>query len=364
VSPQERALIDAIRDDPDDDLRRLVYADWLEEQGRPERAELIRVQIELAKRSDAGELADRAVELLQRHKEEWVRPRALCQAVRFVRGMPVLWLEALDDVWAWAERLERMKLPPSVVECRVTVTESSLGNEDVARLVSSPLHPFVTRLDIQSGGGLTIAAAQAIAGAPGSSNLLALSLDRAPIGATGATALASSPHLGRLRRLNLSHSRIGAKGVEAITSSRRLASLQELVLYDGVVEGPSEVIALAQANGLPRLTSLYLTANNIGDARLRLLLSARFLGQLTRLVLAGNAIRDSGARALAACPALSSLRELNLNRNQIGDAGAVALLESPHLRGLRELRLDYNRKITESVRRRLKRRFGSNDDEP
>lgn len=38
----------AIIASPDDDAPRLVYADWLEENGEPERSEFIRVQIELA----------------------------------------------------------------------------------------------------------------------------------------------------------------------------------------------------------------------------------------------------------------------------------------------------------------------------
>src|SRR5262249_29982799 len=49
MTSDERALIEAIRDDPDDSSVRLVYADWLEDQGRADHAELIRVQIALAK---------------------------------------------------------------------------------------------------------------------------------------------------------------------------------------------------------------------------------------------------------------------------------------------------------------------------
>ena len=36
------ALLAAVLANPADDLPRLVYADWLEENGEPERAELIR----------------------------------------------------------------------------------------------------------------------------------------------------------------------------------------------------------------------------------------------------------------------------------------------------------------------------------
>lgn len=48
-----RSLLNAVLDAPDDDFHRLVYADWLEENGQEERAEFIRVQIELAKWTDS-----------------------------------------------------------------------------------------------------------------------------------------------------------------------------------------------------------------------------------------------------------------------------------------------------------------------
>lgn len=46
---EEQAFLGAICAEPADDISRLVYADWLQEHGRPERAELIRVQVELSK---------------------------------------------------------------------------------------------------------------------------------------------------------------------------------------------------------------------------------------------------------------------------------------------------------------------------
>lgn len=46
----EAAFLAAIVDRPDDDHPRLLYADWLEEQGEAERSEFIRVQCELANR--------------------------------------------------------------------------------------------------------------------------------------------------------------------------------------------------------------------------------------------------------------------------------------------------------------------------
>src|SRR5262245_42400445 len=45
----EAALLKAVCAAPDDDLPRLVYADWCDEQGRHIRADFIRCQVELAK---------------------------------------------------------------------------------------------------------------------------------------------------------------------------------------------------------------------------------------------------------------------------------------------------------------------------
>jgi uncharacterized protein (TIGR02996 family) len=45
MTETERSLLDAVLENPDDDLPRLVYADYLDENGDPKRAEFIRAQI-------------------------------------------------------------------------------------------------------------------------------------------------------------------------------------------------------------------------------------------------------------------------------------------------------------------------------
>lgn len=45
MTSQERDLLRAVLVDPYDDLPRLVYADWMDENGQPEWAEFVRVQI-------------------------------------------------------------------------------------------------------------------------------------------------------------------------------------------------------------------------------------------------------------------------------------------------------------------------------
>jgi uncharacterized protein (TIGR02996 family) len=69
------AFLRAIIAAPDDDLPRLVYADFLDEHGDPARAEFIRVQCELAKRPDHDPyfrtLEDREHDLLSEHESVW-----------------------------------------------------------------------------------------------------------------------------------------------------------------------------------------------------------------------------------------------------------------------------------------------------
>src|SRR5215471_10732796 len=76
----------------DDDTSRFVFADWLEEHGRPERAEFFRVQCELARwmpdLERRTQLRQREQELLARHGEEWIGPlREYCLSWRFERGL-------------------------------------------------------------------------------------------------------------------------------------------------------------------------------------------------------------------------------------------------------------------------------------
>ena len=72
----ETALLRTIRDMPDEDTPRLVYADYLEEEGNAPRAEFIRVQCALARLPEGDPqrhaLEDRQHELLAEHECAWL----------------------------------------------------------------------------------------------------------------------------------------------------------------------------------------------------------------------------------------------------------------------------------------------------
>ncbi len=69
------ALIRAVIAAPENDLPRLVFADWLEEHGEPTRAEFIRLQCELGQVEEFGPrwraLRERAEKLLGPNREKW-----------------------------------------------------------------------------------------------------------------------------------------------------------------------------------------------------------------------------------------------------------------------------------------------------
>ncbi len=92
MNPEELALLQAVCANPDDDLPRLVYADWLEEQGQPDRAEFIRLQLENHRQGlTLASCEDRTVRettLFTQHFSEWIGhlPAALQENVEFRRG--------------------------------------------------------------------------------------------------------------------------------------------------------------------------------------------------------------------------------------------------------------------------------------
>src|SRR4051794_16488637 len=80
LSRQEEGFLAEVRASPEDEAPRLVYADWLEENDQPERAEFIRLQCERARLRAydprQGELQKRERQLLREHGRAWCAPVA------------------------------------------------------------------------------------------------------------------------------------------------------------------------------------------------------------------------------------------------------------------------------------------------
>src|SRR5262249_46513402 len=100
LNPTLHGLLAACKEDPADDLPRLVLADWPEAQGQPERGAFVRAQVEAAQ-DDLG--------------VSWYRDRDDSMQ-RLLRWHGDVWLGALKDlapVWYWDRGLLRLGVPAS-----------------------------------------------------------------------------------------------------------------------------------------------------------------------------------------------------------------------------------------------------------
>src|SRR5205807_1310210 len=114
---ERSALLRAILDEPQDDVHRLVYADWLDDNGEPDRAEFIRTQIELAKLGEDDPcrpaLEDREALLLLDQEKRWLEElpegsrlgRKYDTRGMFRRGFPVEAKLTAETFLDCAERL-------------------------------------------------------------------------------------------------------------------------------------------------------------------------------------------------------------------------------------------------------------------
>jgi uncharacterized protein (TIGR02996 family) len=286
----QAAFLAAITERPDDDLPRLVYADWLEENGEPDRAEFIRTQIELAKLSefDARRPVLKAREAeLALHKEAWTLPEFRGQSQVFRRGF----VELVNVSAEW--------------------------------LVAHPDAPLTAAGPLRSLRVFT------------ASGFLA--------------RLAELPGLARFEELDLNGARFtGADGVRNFFRAARLDKLHTLVLRNSTLWEGEELAALADTPVAPRLRSLDVSGNRIGDAGVRVLAARPEFGGLTSFTYRGDEIdyqmlvHANGAGALADSVTLTRLRTLDLGDQYIGEGGFQRLANSPNASGLERLVVDYN----------------------
>jgi uncharacterized protein (TIGR02996 family) len=316
-------LLQDILAHPDDDAPRLVYADWLDEHGDPDRAEFIRVQCEAARlgqdKAFRPALHKRGQKLLDRHRAEWLRevPAPLREGVEFKRGF-VGWLHcSAREFLRGAERLFRHAPVRSVrLKYATRCLKELAACPYLARLSQINFYAEVNRID--GPGASTFFASPYLGG------LAELDLKYNALGPQGAAALAACPHLAGLRHLDLTRNQVGYEGAAALAVSPHLGNLESLTLYGNDIEDAGAA-ALAAAPHLNRLDFLSLISNRVGPAGVEALAAATGLPALTRLRLAYNPVGDRGADALLASPRLDRLRELDLRSADIRPLTALAL---------------------------------------
>jgi uncharacterized protein (TIGR02996 family) len=438
----ESALVDAIRETPDDDTPRLALADWLLDQPDPvqqARGEFIHLQCWTGDPStpEGRARCEREEALRKEYQEAWLGGLLSIlgpDAWSFDRGLISLKVSGAElasvsavDLaslpgWRWVDDLvldeDEAEAPSTwfdssdlggivsltchgelahkAVEvivsgamphlCALDLT-ASLQDGEVQAIVSSPTMKQITRLTLVS-LGITLAGVNALAR---SSNVSCLqSLHLYPEGGSEEVlALALSPYLVALTDLTLARCPFLDVSLSGDTAAAALArsifaSRLESLRFTELGIGPVGMAALTTSSSLPRLTSLDLSGNPIGDRGIRLLASSslerlRYLSlsecgitakgaevvagasnlrHLNWLQLGNNALDSSAAAALASSQHLGQLDLLDLSWNQIRDRGAIALASSPFLTRLTNLWL-WGNPIGDPGKAALTGRFGA-----
>ncbi len=389
---EQAALLAAIIASPDDDVPRLVYADWLDENrpdpapspaaGPSARADYVRVQCRLAGRPfdepDYAELLERERDLsdwLNTHAPdpapplpgdlEWFNEFDGGEWGTFARGfLDETEYTEYDD--APDENVARLLTALPEAFALTTVRSLRLADaygEEVGGLLNSPVAAGLRGLALSDIADDNEAdAVRAIATSAHLTGLRKLSLDFY-VEEDDLRRLARADHLGSLESLSLDYpSPLGLRPLGAARWFRNLRVLQlwmdsrdalkavaelpempnlvALSLRGAVAPAAAAVRKFAASGAFPRLARLELDNTRLAPEMVAGL--ARGTWPLRHLKLHRVAVRRVGAEALAAAPFAETLRVLELPGCDVTAGGVQALAASAALAGLKRLDLSAN----------------------
>jgi uncharacterized protein (TIGR02996 family) len=385
---RQRTFLDAITSNPDDLATRLVYADWLTEQGDP-KGDFIRVQCQLEQLPiddpQRDDLEVRQDVLLDRHRGAWVEelPKWVQdKVVRFRRGFPHC-VEVTAGQFAKSGRALLKKVPlqnlrlsnldesntkaltamPELARMRaLELWDRSLAPADAVKFLAAPVFAGLTRLGYFLPAGSSLLAVAACLACPsvqqlrelavgslepGVARLAAESVARLPFPLLVALVfgepvrdaevrgLCSAPFAARLSKLRFQWP-TGVDGLQALTEAGALAGLRVFGL--GVSDIWSEESAeLFKASHFRRVVELSL--NYAGVEAIRDLARSPMAGNLRILRLQHANQSPAGARALVGGHVFSRLAWLDLEGTFWNDAGAAIFAASDRFPNLRRLDL-------------------------
>jgi uncharacterized protein (TIGR02996 family) len=261
----KESLLQEVLSHPEKDEPRLVFADWLEDQGDP-RAEFIRLQCEIAQLpptdDDVAEMQHRATLLLSEHEREWVGDIAdQATSWTFHRGfVEIVQLTADRFLDSANELFER-----APIQClHLTDTRRQIGSIAKCAYLKQLKGLIVEDTGLGDDGLTTLANSRYIA------QMSRFILSNCGITNKGVVALVSYSNMHDLRLLDLSRNTIRTLGVQALSASPLARNLEVLLLGDNMIPLPGAK-HLANSNYFRNLQYLDIRSNPVPHAGVQLL---------------------------------------------------------------------------------------------
>jgi uncharacterized protein (TIGR02996 family) len=261
-SEREQFLAEILAN-PSDMAPRLIFADWLEEQGDP-RGEFIRIQLELSEASEnyarREELDERQDQLRRAHEAEWCASlKGKVTGYTFGGGF--------------------------VESVEMTYDQAIRHSDDLAKLI--PLR----RLIVSRGGRVN-------------DRLFSLAILR-------------TIETLRVEQMSLDPNLRGEPPKHPLANLQHLAVVQSHLTDDDV----RTILKFS----MPRLVYVDFSSNELRNSAAELMASHPIADQLQSLSLYDNQIRVAGAMALVNSPRFQSLQFLDLERNKLTEKTQEAL---------------------------------------
>jgi uncharacterized protein (TIGR02996 family) len=375
----------AIAADPDDDLLRLAFADWLEEQGKRCWAGVLRTQVRRPRKPAPYLRSLFPVAVNPMFPYTPPHPPDMKQVVAEMgypldlefhsldRGLPARlsldaerFLEVGDSLAAWGPmpcvhlsnavaHLDALAGCPALSAVRSLDLSSTGFTDDALRsLLESCRLDQLAALNLGNDGWggipnvLTPQAARLLARTTALPALEHLCLKGTPVGDDGLAALAAGPALRKLTTLNLERCGLREAGLLTLADDAPWPALRGLNLTNNLLL-PGGAAALARSPQLATLWALYVRRTNFGDEAAGILGRSPHPTQLRALDLDKNPLGDDGFTSLAESAALTSLGWLKLRRAgprqgegpppRVGPRGGAALGRAGFAGSLRFLEL-------------------------
>jgi uncharacterized protein (TIGR02996 family) len=231
IAPEMRVFFREIKEHPDDDTPRLIFADWLQEHGDPAaaaRGEFLRSRV-LRQRLPPDEpthglLKRREGELFTAYRWAWLGPLAdQARYWEFDRGLVQVWAQAekvlTAAVAAWAGTEAAYWVD--------SLTLSEMTPRQLSQLAESPLLEHLSTLDLSDNRLRDVGI---LFERPGVRRLHRLILSRNRLRGDAIAPLTASPHLQQLRVLELERNQLGDDAAARLAESATLRDLRFLRL--------------------------------------------------------------------------------------------------------------------------------------